>query len=239
MRLFLLFCFSPFLLLGQQASVADNFWSQKKVRVGLSYSSDNSPNDPYIWQANKIVAAIQRDLVLELSIGLQPFKKINILRTQFLVGYNQTNFEKGFKDSWLLQNWNGNGFEETVAYNTWQLGLGLQIEPFAQNTLSPYFSGHFLLAIPSHLQYELSQATAGLDYPGYRQVTGGGRISPGFKLDTGLRLQPFKHFCFTFGVYYIEQDVLVDWPDFSGRNPDKVLLALENTGVQLGVQYRW
>ncbi|WP_020536245.1 hypothetical protein [Lewinella cohaerens] len=239
MRILLVLCFSPLLLLGQQGSITENFWSQKKARIGLSYSSDHSPNDPYTWQANNIVAVIQRDLVLELNIGLQPFKNINILRTQLLIGYNQTNFDKGFKDSWLLQNWNGNGFEETIGYNSWQLGLGMQVEPFAKKIISPYFSGHLLLAIPSHIHYELSQASGGLDFPGYREVNGGGRVSPGFKVDTGLRLLPFKHFCFTFGVYYIEQDVLVDWPTFSGRNHEKVLLALENTGVRMSLQYSW
>ena len=59
MRLFLLLCFSPLILLGQQAAGADHFWSQKKVRVGLSYASDNSPTDPYAWQANNIVAVNQ------------------------------------------------------------------------------------------------------------------------------------------------------------------------------------
>ncbi len=239
MRILLVLCFSPLLLLGQQSSITEDFWSQKKARIGLSYSSDHAPSGPYAWQANKIVAVIQRDFALELNLDLQPFKKIDILRTQFLVAYNKTNFDKGFKDSWLLQNWNGNGFEETIKYNNWQLGLGLQVEPLAKNTISPYFSGHFLLAIPSHIRYELSQASAGVDFPGYREVTGGGRISPGYKLGMGFRLLPLEHLCFTFGVYYIKQDVLVDWPVFSGRSPEDVLLALENSGVQIGVQYRW
>jgi hypothetical protein len=75
--------------------------------------------------------------------------------------------------------------------------------------------------------------------PSYREIKGGARVSPGWKVGAGIRVLVHKHLCLSIGGYYLDQRVLVNWPTFVGRNPQGSILHFQNTGLQIGALLGW
>lgn len=212
------------------------FQHKYKSRLGIVRAVDYSHKDLYTLRDKIPVGLLKRSPAYDLSFDWQPWQQLPFLRFQGQLGYYESTFNQSMESSTLLlDRFNADRIEERAEYNNLQLGFGVLLDPLHHRKLSPYFSGHLLLAVPTYVSYEVNQLLS-QNAPGQRYVEGGGRLSPGWKMGTGLRLRFLNRAYLTYGVYYIEQDLRVEWPRHRGRIVRNKLLSMENTGVQLGLQ---
>ena len=246
MRLLIFITFIPFLLASQTDSTThtkSDFWHRYRPRMGVLRSTDNATGMPYTVRGNFLIGTPQRVPVYDYTFGWQPWERLPFLRAQVQLGYYETIFDEMLPDlyrpglpvDYIVYY----AFEEYIEYNNWQLGTGMLVEPLSSRAISPFFGAHFLLAIPTKIYYQFSQSRSEENVPNNREIIGGARISPGWKVSAGIRVIIHKHLCLSLGAYYTDQRVLVDWPDLSGRNPQGSILHFQNTGLQIGVLLGW
>lgn len=245
MRLLILITFIPILLASQTDSTASktDFWHRYRPRIGVVRATDSAAKMPYTVRGNFFIGVPQRVPVYDYTFGWQPWERLPFLRAQVQLGYYETIFDEmlpdiyrpGFPMDYIVQY----AFEEYIEYNNWQLGTGLQVEPLSSRAISPFFGARFLLAIPTKIHYQFSQSRSEENVPNNREIRGGARISPGWKVSAGIRVIIRRHLCLNLGGYYLDQRVLVNWPDLAGRNPQGSILHFQNTGLQIGALLGW
>ncbi len=242
MRLLILITFIPLLLASQTDSITNtknDFWHRYRPRIGVVRSTDSATKTPYTVRGNFFIGIPQRVPVYDYTFGWQPWKKRTSLRAQVQIGYYETIFDEMLPDIYRSEFLVQFAFEEYIEYNNWQLGAGFQTEPLSSRVISPFLNAHFLLAIPTKIYYQFTQRTGEENVPSYREIKGGARVSPGWKVGAGIRVLVHKHLCLSVGGYYIDQRVLVNWPTFVGRNPQGSILHFQNTGLQIGALLGW
>lgn len=241
MRSSFLLCFLPIFLFSQEPQ---NFLAEdpdfQEFRIGIRTSFDRQFYDPYTWKANKIVSLLHRKNMADLIFDWQPFSRVSFLRSQLGIGYYQHRNTSVAIDSWKASSGLNVDFRDITDISYFQCALGLILEPFGRSRVSPYVNAQFLLALPTELNYEFHlQSPTSQSFPLIQAISGGGKNSPGWGINSGLRVRLFKHWLFAVGFHYSEQDFLIDWPIVPVRDFGDTILRQSNSGISFQWQYRW
>lgn len=243
MRLLFLIVLFPLCLFSQEVrpsavSPEESFWEKQRGRIGLRYSSDLGVRDPYTAYQNVFVGVPDRGEMLDVQIGCAILAKEPFLRAHLQLGYYQTDFSSGTAQSFNLLLTSIAFFQEKIEYDYFQLGVGLQVEPFTAAQFSPYLAGTLLVALPTRSNYEYSQ-TENRNLPERYIAEGGALPSIGGMLSAGVRIRVHRHWCAKIGAYFIDQTMKVAWPTVVGRHLNGSVLRSRNAGLNLEVQYCW
>jgi hypothetical protein len=242
MRLLLLVCLFPWVLIAQQESPgpsSQNFFQRNNIQMGIFAQRDAAPYSPYTSRAGDRIPKLQRKGLLGIAVSCQPFKKLSFLELQLHYGYERVEHTGDKLD--ISRNWPGENFTEQISYDHWQVATGFQMEMMHTYACSPFIGARYLLVLPNHLRYVARpDFNTDPDVPLYTELNGGGKLSQGWEINTGLRLYIAQHWNIELGIYYSKLDIKMDWPSlfirrFSGSN----LFTTDNIGLMLATQYRW
>ncbi|WP_156825732.1 hypothetical protein [Lewinella cohaerens] len=242
MRLLLLACLLPWVLTAQQESSypsSQNFLQRNNIQVGFFAQRDNSSPQTYTYSVGGIIPLLQRKGLFGIAVSSKPFKKLSFLELQLNFGYERIDHTGDNLD--FGRNWFGENFTEQISYDHWQLATGFQLEVMHAYRCSPFIGARYLLVFPEHLRYVAQRDfDPDVDLPVYMELNGGGKLSQGWEINTGLRLYITQHWNLKLGIYYSLLTIKMDWPSLSiGRFSDNNLFATDNIGFMLSTQYRW
>jgi hypothetical protein len=243
MRLFILICLFPLVLPAQQISTTEpssrNFLQRNNIQLGIFAQRDASPHSIYTFKAADLIPNLRRKGLLGIAISCQPFEELPFLQLQLRFGYEPIEHTGDNLD--IGSNRFGGNFTEQISYDHWQLATGFQLEVMPTYRCSPFFGAHYLLVIPDNLRYIAQRDfDPDVDVPVYTELNGGGKLSQGWEINTGLRLYIAKHWNIKLSIYYSELDTRMNWPLLvSRRFSGNKLLITETIGVMLATQYRW
>lgn len=244
MRLLLLFSLFPILLAAQrpaeqQEPTTPNFLQRNHFRAGLLLQRDKQSEFTYLWKASDLVPVYRRKLIAGGMLDWAPFSRYSGLRTQFRAAYSDMRFvghEHQIGDARF-----GDNFQETIEYSYLQFAFGLYYEVNTRASFTPYFGAHYLVTAPLSLSYEYRRDhDPDINNPVFVALQGGGRWSHGWEISSGFRKMINQHLVLQIGMYYIESDILVDWPELPNRDFDhQTILRTQSVGVALAFQYQW
>jgi hypothetical protein len=243
MRLLFFTFVLPLVLPAQEAALTDqpsqNFLQRNKIQIGVFAQRDDSSQETYTFKAADLVPRLRHKGLFGITFSSQPFEKLSFLKLQFRFGYEQIDHTGDHLD--IGDNRFGKNFTEQISYDHWQLATGIQLEMMPAYRCSPYLGATYLLANPSNLRYVVRRDfNPDFDIPVYVELNGGGKLSQGWEINTGLRFHIAQHWNLELGIYYTELDINMDWPTLASRNfSGNKLLTNETIGFMLSTQYRW
>lgn len=243
MRLIILLSCLPVFLFGQDFKANSfeegSFLQKRKFSIGLLVQHDVKPIRAYDWKSSDYLPKLQRKALVGLAIEGLPFRWHSYIRLQARISYDKIQ-HRGDNVA-IGDNRFGAGFEEFITFDHWQASLGFQFEAYPKATVSPFIGTHFLLAFPSNLTYDYFRpATTNPGLPLQVRIRKGGRPSPGWEVNTGLRIALAKHWAINLGLYYSDLNILINWPKINGRNfISDTLMTQKNVGFLLAGKYQW
>lgn len=243
MRLLLFLFALPLMLPAQETALPDqpsqNFLQRNKIQIGVFAQRDRSSHPTYTYKAADLIPILKRKELLGIAFSSQPFKKITSLQLQLRFGYEHIE-HSGDKLAFGSHR-NGYNFTEQISYNHWQLATGIQVEIMPSYKCSPFIGARYLLLFPGDLKYVVQRDyNPNFDVPVYAELNGGGKLSQGWEINTGLRWHIAQHWNVELGIYYSELDTTMDWPKIESRRfSGNTLFTQETIGFMLATLYRW
>lgn len=242
MRLLLLVCLFPWVLIAQQespGSSSQNFLQRNNIQVGIFAQRDASPPTTYTFKGPGLIPRLRREALLGVTLSGRPFKKFPSLQPRLRFGYEHIDHTGDYLD--IGRNWFGENFTERISYDHWQLAIGFHLDIMPTYLCSPFFGAHYLVVLPDHLRYVAQRDfDPDVDIPIYTELNGGGKLSQGWEINTGLRWHIARHWNLELGIYYSELDIKKDWPILANRNiAGNKLFTNQTIGFMLATQYRW
>ena len=241
----LLICCSAY---AQQTEAPDlfetaSFSSERRIlRTGISFRRDEPVYERYFWKANLLIPTYRSSAQWGISAQWQ-FLANNPFLLLILEGSFQRDVAVFDERDMLgvLHNYNGPDFEESFTYHRFGLSPGIQIEPFADYGLSPYFNGKCLAVFPTKMLYEYT-VTASNNIPNLPTlvtIENGAKMSVGWEIEVGFRADLNPHATFMIGFYYQELEQKVNWPAIESREISDTVLGFNRLGFITGLAYTW
>lgn len=242
MRLLLFICLLPWVLPAQQVApdpTPQNFLQRNNIQMGIFTQRDASSYETYTFRAADLIPKLRRKRLLGIAVSSQPFKNLTFLQLQLRFGYESIKHSGDNLD--FGSNRFGDNFTEQISYKHWQLAPGFQLEIMPFYKCSPFVGARYLLVFPGDLSYVVRRDyNPNFDVPVYTELNGGGKLSQGWEINTGLRWHIAQHWHLELGIYYSELDIRMNWPKLPSRGfSGNKLFTQETIGFMLATQYRW
>lgn len=244
----LLFCFCMNNTLFAQPN--DQEWKEdeqserrRALRLGVHFQRDQLVYENYVWDANKLVPTFRRTAMWSGYFNWQALAHKEAFFVLLEGSYLSDKLELNEDDELLFRNQNNisiSPFEEKIDYQRLRLAVGIQIEPFDDYRLSPYFTGKFLLIVPTHLNYIYNvQDNSFNSNPLKTTINGGAKIMPAWEIVAGFRSYLSNKVILSLGIYYQEIDQKTVWPELSYRAYGDTIFRFDRSGFTASLAYEW